>query len=152
MRKRKQTLKKSKPGSELEKRLRAELLERLGVQEFFADGSISINTRTCKGVECQLCIKACPTNALFWKTGEVGITRELCIYCGACVLNCIVNDCIRIVRKRALGDVESFSDARDYVALQHRINGKKRSKKIKEVFPKTEDYFKWRKQKQVFRK
>jgi len=91
------------------KKRREELLASLGVKEFFAEGSITINKRTCEGVECRLCIKACPTNALFWKTGEVGITQELCIYCGACVLSCIVDDCIKIVRKRLDDEVESFS-------------------------------------------
>jgi len=68
--------------TEKEKRKRREeLLAPLGVKEFFADGSISVNKKTCQGVECKLCIEACPTNALFWRAGEVGITRELCVYC-----------------------------------------------------------------------
>jgi ferredoxin len=126
---------------EKEKR-REELLAPLGVKEFFVEGSIAINKRTCKGVECKLCIKACPTNALFWKAGEVGITKELCIYCGACVLNCIVDDCIRIVRKRENGEVESFSKPREFTTLQHGINVKKRFERIQDVFPKAEDYLK----------
>jgi Fe-S-cluster-containing dehydrogenase component len=121
---------------------REELLAPLGVKEFFVDGSITINKRTCKGVECTLCIKACPTNALFWKAGEVRITKELCIYCGACVLNCIVDDCIKVVGKRENGEVESFSKPRELTALQHSINAKKRSARIQEVFPKAEDYLK----------
>jgi len=123
------------------KKRRDELLALQGViKEFFVEGSITINKRTCKGVECKLCIKACPTNALFWKTGEVGIVKELCIYCGACVLSCIVNDCIKIQRKRVTGEVEKFSKPRDFTALQHGINVKKRRGKIQEVFPKVEDY------------
>jgi ferredoxin len=121
---------------------REELLAPLGVKEFFVDGSITINKRTCKGVECKLCIKACPTNALFWKAGEVGITKELCIYCGACVLNCIVDDCIKVVRKRENGEVESFSKPRELTTLQYSINAKKRSARIQGVFPKAEDYLK----------
>jgi NAD-dependent dihydropyrimidine dehydrogenase PreA subunit len=124
------------------KKRRDELLAQLGVKEFFVEGSITINKRTCKGVECKLCIEACPTNALFWKTGEVGIVKELCIYCGACVLSCIVNDCIKIERKRVTGEVERFSKPRDFTALQHGINVKKRRGKIQEVFPKVEDYLK----------
>jgi NAD-dependent dihydropyrimidine dehydrogenase PreA subunit len=124
------------------KKRREELLALQGVVEFFVEGSITINKRTCKGVECKLCIKACPTNALFWKTGEVGIVKELCIYCGACVLSCIVNDCIKIERKRVTGEVEKFSKPRDFTALQHGINVKKRRGKIQEVFPKAEDYLK----------
>src|SRR3989304_8102850 len=82
------------------KKRRKELLAPLDVKEFFVEGIVVINKTTCKGVECRLCIKACPTNALYWKTGEVGFTEELCIYCGACVLNCIVDDCIKVERKR----------------------------------------------------
>jgi len=85
------------------KKRREELLAPLGIKEFFVEGKITIEKRTCKGLECKLCIKACPTNALFWKSGEVGITEDLCIYCCSCVLNCIVDDCIKIMRKRQNG-------------------------------------------------
>jgi len=125
-----------------EKKRREELLTPLGVKEFFADGSITINNRTCKGVECKLCIEACPTNALYWKAGEVGITEEICVYCGACVLSCIVDDCIKIVRKRLTGEVESFSKPRYFMTLQHSINAKKRFERIQGVFPKAENYLK----------
>jgi NAD-dependent dihydropyrimidine dehydrogenase PreA subunit len=132
----------TKTTEEAKNKRREEFLAALGVEEFFVDGSITINKRTCKGVECKLCIEACPTYALFWKVGEVGIVKELCIYCGACVLSCIVNDCIKIERKRVTGEVEKFSKPRDFTALQHGINVKKRRGKIQEVFPKVEDYLK----------
>jgi len=120
---------------EKEKRKRKEeLLAPLNVKEFFTEGTISINKRTCQGVECKLCLKACPTNALYWKAGEVGIAEELCIYCGACVLCCIVDDCIRIARKRAIGKVEVFSKPRDFVTLQNDINTRKRVKTIIDLF------------------
>jgi ferredoxin len=121
---------------------REKLLAPLGVKEYFAEGTITLNKRTCKGLECKLCMKACPTNALFWKTGEVGLTPDLCIYCGACVLNCIVDDCIQISRKRPDGRVERFSTPRGFVALQHNIDARKRLEKILEVFPTPEDYIK----------
>jgi len=121
---------------------RKEFLAPLGVKEFFVEGSIRINKRICKGVECKLCIKVCPTNALFWKAGEVGLIEELCIYCGACVLSCIVDDCIEIVRKRESGEFEKFSKPKEFMALQHSINVKKRMERIKNVFPKAEDYLK----------
>ena len=124
------------------KQRREELLAPLGVKEFFVDGSITIDKRTCKGVECKLCIKACPTNALFWKTGEVGITKELCIYCGACVLNCIVDDCIKVSRKRTNGEVETFSTPRGVTLLQNSINAKKRLERVKSIFPTLDDYLK----------
>ena len=132
----------TKTTEEAKNKRREEFLAALGVEEFFVDGSITINKRTCKGVECKLCIEACPTYALFWKVGEVGIVKELCIYCGACVLSCIVNDCIEIERKRVTGEVEKFSKPRDFTALQHGINVKKRRGKIQEVFPKVKDYLK----------
>lgn len=110
------------------------LLAPLGIKEFFNEGSITINKRTCQGLECKLCIKACPTNALFWKAGEVGISEELCIYCGACVLSCIVDDCIKITRKRDTGEVEKFSKPRDFFILQKDINAKKLVQRIKDLF------------------
>ncbi|MGB9714072.1 MAG: 4Fe-4S dicluster domain-containing protein [Candidatus Bathyarchaeales archaeon] len=115
---------------------REELLAPLSIKQFFAKGKVTINKRICKGVECKLCIKACPTNALFWKAGEVAITEDLCIYCGACVLNCIVDDCIKVVRERADGKTESFSKPRDVVMLQHSINSKKRTQRVDTAFRK----------------
>ena len=126
---------------------RQELLEPLDLTEFFVDGSVSINQRTCRGVDCKLCIKACPTNALFWKGEGVGITPELCIYCGACVLSCIVDDCIKVERKRQGGKSEKFSRPNDFTALQHRISAKKRYERIEEIkslLPKPEDCLKKR--------
>ena len=122
------------------KKRREELLAPLGIKEFFVEGSITINKRTCQGVECKLCIEACPTNALYWRAGEIGITEELCIYCGACVLSCIVDDCMKIVRKRSTGEVESFSKPRDFLTLQNGINARKRFERIQDIFPKPEDY------------
>jgi len=99
---------------------RRELLHSLCVnEEYFEEGNIQINTSTCRGVECKLCIKACPTNALFWSEGEVKIERSLCIYCGACVLNCIVDDCIRIKRKRRDGAIEEFSTPREAILVMN---------------------------------
>ena len=107
------------------------------MEEFFADGKITIDRRTCHGVECKLCIDACPTNALFWKAGEVGLTEELCIYCLACVLCCIVDDCIKVERVRGTGEVECFSKPDDVLKQQRQINVNKRLKRVKDVFPRT---------------
>jgi ferredoxin len=62
------------------KKRRKELLEPTGVKELFKEGKIGINKFTCVGGQCKLCIKACPTNALYWSTGGIRITEDLCIY------------------------------------------------------------------------
>src|SRR5665647_170668 len=115
---------------EAKKKRRQELLEPTGVKELFREGSISVNKYTCVGVQCKLCVKACPTNALYWKTGEVGITEDLCVYCGACVLSCMVDDCIKIKRRRENGKIEQFSKPKDLVALEEKINSQKRLERV----------------------
>jgi ferredoxin len=122
------------------KKQREELLASSGVKEFFTEGKISIDKLTCWGVECKLCIKACPTNALYWKAGEIGIVNELCVYCGACVLSCMVDDCIRVERKREDGKVELFGKPKEVVKLEEKINAKKRFDRVREVFPSYEAY------------
>jgi NAD-dependent dihydropyrimidine dehydrogenase PreA subunit len=122
------------------KKRRDEILTSLGIKDFFVKGNITINKRTCRGIECKLCIKACPTNALYWKTGEVGLIEELCIYCGACVLSCIVDDCIKVSRKRFNSEVETFSKPRTFIMLQHGINARKRFERVKALFPTLEEY------------
>jgi ferredoxin len=124
------------------KKRRKELLAPLGIEEFFLEGSITVNKKTCRGLDCKLCIKVCPTNALYWRAGEVGITEELCVYCGACVLSCIVDDCIKIVRKRSDGEVETFSKPRDFLILQHQIDAKRRFQRTQDIFPAPENYLK----------
>jgi len=123
-----------------QKKRRQELLEPTGVKEFFKEGSININKFTCVGVQCNLCVKACPTSALYWKRGGLGIIEDLCVYCGACVLNCMVDDCIKIERKREDGEEERFSKPRDVILLVEKINAKKRSGRVTAVFPTVEDY------------
>ena len=119
---------------------REELLASSGVKDYFPEGKISINKRTCWGLECKLCIKACPTNALYWKAGEVGIIQDLCVYCSACVLSCMVDDCIKIERKREDGEIERFSKLKDVVKTEDKINTKKRRQRVSEIFPKAEVY------------
>jgi len=124
------------------KEKRAQILESMKVKEFFEEGSISIDKKTCKGVECKLCIKACPTNALYWKNGEVGIEEELCVFCAACVADCIVDNCIQIWRKRPNGGVERFSKPMDVLILLNNINSEKRIEAIKLLFTDSEAYLK----------
>jgi ferredoxin len=116
------------------KKLREELLRAVGLsEEFFEEGTITIDKFTCKGAECKLCIEECPTNALYWDSGEVKIEEDLCIYCGACVLPCIVDDCIKIIRKRKNGKVEKFSTPREVVLLMSRRAVEKRGENLKSI-------------------
>ncbi len=110
---------------------RKELLEPTGVKELFKEGKININEFTCVGGQCRLCIKACPTSALYWGTGKIGIMEDLCVYCGACVFNCMVDNCIKVERKREDGTIEKFSKPSDVVKLADRINTQKRLKRVK---------------------
>ncbi len=119
---------------------RKELLEPTGVKELFKEGKIDINKFTCVGGQCKLCIEACPTNALYWQSGKVGITEDLCVYCGACVLSCMVDDCIKIERKRESGKVERFGKPKDLVMLYERQNSGKRLERVKAILPTVEAY------------
>ena len=119
---------------------REQLLQSLGVKEFFEEGSIKIETIICDGVECKLCIEACPTNALYWRSGKVGIVEELCVFCTACVLSCIVDNCIRVKRKRPNGDVEEFSTPEEALRLLQRINSRKVHRIVKRRLPTAEAY------------
>jgi len=122
------------------KKRRKELLEPTGVKELFKEGKISINKFTCVGGQCKLCVKACPTNALYWGTGKVGITEDLCVYCGACVLNCMVDDCIKIERKRADGKTEKFSKPSDVIKVEQELNTEKRLERVHGVFRTHDSY------------
>ena len=119
---------------------REELLKSVNVKELFEEGNIRIDMKTCKGIECQFCIKVCPTKALYWKAGEIAITNDLCIYCTSCVLNCMVDDCIKVTRKRKNGIVEQFSKPSDVFALGENVNTGKRIETTKKIFPDEESY------------
>jgi NAD-dependent dihydropyrimidine dehydrogenase PreA subunit len=110
---------------------KTQLLEPLEVMEYFDGGDIIIDKKTCKGVECKLCIDACPTHALYWKEGEVGIVKDLCIFCTACVWNCVVDDCIQVWRKRNSGEIEKFSNPRNVLRMIHKIIGRRRRDRVK---------------------
>jgi len=131
-----------KSSKEKKKKKRAQLLQSMGIKEFFESGTIQIDMKTCKGTECELCIKACPTNALYWKTGEIGIVKELCVYCSACVLNCIVDNCIQVSRRHANGEIEKFSTPGQVSRLLHDINTQKRSKTVRLLLPDEKAYLK----------
>ncbi len=121
-----------------ERKERTRLLQSMGIKENFVEGSIRINWKTCRGVECRLCIDACPTNALYWREGEVGIAEELCVFCVGCVGICLIDDCIQVSRKRPSEEIESFSNAREVLILLHTINSKKAVERTKSRFQNIE--------------
>jgi NAD-dependent dihydropyrimidine dehydrogenase PreA subunit len=126
-------------GKKKNREKRAQLLQSIEAKEFFEEGKISIDMKTCRGVECKFCIKMCPTNALYWKSsGEVGITEELCIYCASCVLNCMVDNCIKVERKRSNGEMEQFSKPSDVTKLLEDVNTRNRMKTVKSLFSEEE--------------
>jgi len=116
---------------EEKKARRQELLALTGVKDIFKDGKTTINKFTCVGAQCRLCINVCPTNALYWSGGEVGIIDDLCVYCGACVTNCMVDNCIKIERARDSGKTEKFGKVYDIVKNTERLNAKKRFDRVK---------------------
>ena len=120
--------------------VREEVLSALGIPEFFTKGSIHVDAKKCYGPQCDLCVKACPTSAIFWREGELVIQEEICIYCTACVANCMVPDCIRVRRVRPDGRVEEFSSLKDVACLHKAISGQKAIDMVERLFPSPEDY------------
>ncbi len=127
--------------SKKQKRMKREqLLKSVGVKDLFEEGSIKVDMKTCKGVECKFCIEVCPTSALYWKAGEIGITEDLCIYCTSCVLSCMVDDCIEVRRKRVDGENERFSNPKDVLKACERLAAAKRMNVVKGILPDEEAF------------
>jgi len=80
--------------------------------------------------------------ALYWKAGEIGVTEDLCVYCTSCVLNCMVDDCIEVMRKRQNGENERFSNPSDIFRLWEGLNTKKRIDTVKMILPDEEAFLK----------
>jgi ferredoxin len=123
------------------KKNREALLAPTGVKDVFQEGTISINNYTCLGVQCKACIKVCPTNALYWGSGKIKIVEDMCVYCGACVLNCQVDDCVKLERKREDGKIEKFSKSKEVLLLQKKTNTNKRVQRVRSVVLKPQDYY-----------
>ncbi|NHJ48486.1 MAG: 4Fe-4S dicluster domain-containing protein [Asgard group archaeon] len=74
----------------------------------FIDGKIKINNDLCPG-GCSTCIDICPVQCLdlpiatkktpWKKTKKVGINREKCLFCGACLFACPASGAIELERK-----------------------------------------------------
>ena len=126
---------------EEKKNRRAELLNSVGMKDRFEEGSIKIDMRTCRGIECNLCVKACPTNALYWRAGEIGIEEDLCIHCTACVLNCCVDNCINVTRKRPDGKTEIFSTPKQALEINRNIATKNRRELVESCIENPEEFF-----------
>ncbi len=114
-----------------EKKERTRLLQSIGVEEKFVEGNLRIDWKICRGVDCRLCIDACPTHALYWREGEVGIAKELCIFCVGCVGVCLIDDCIQVSRKRPDGKIEKFGNAGEVLTLLRNVNSKKAVERAK---------------------
>ena len=119
---------------------RTELLKSMGVEDRFEEGSIKIDMRTCRGIECNLCVKACPTNALYWRAGEIGIEEDLCIHCTACVLNCCVDNCIQVTRKRPDGKTETFSTPKEALEVNRIVAANNKRERVKTRVEDSEEY------------
>jgi hypothetical protein len=52
----------------------------------------------------------------------------------------MVDDCMKIERKREDDKVERFSKPKDVIMLEEKINGQKRFDRVKAVFPTVEEY------------
>ncbi|MGC9780597.1 MAG: 4Fe-4S binding protein [Candidatus Heimdallarchaeota archaeon] len=75
----------------------------------FIEGNINIIDSKCPG-GCSTCIEICPVQCLYlpiapknkpWeKPPKVGVNRETCLYCGACVYACPANGAINLERTR----------------------------------------------------
>ncbi|OYT52853.1 hypothetical protein B6U66_00740 [Candidatus Bathyarchaeota archaeon ex4484_135] len=122
------------------KALREEVLGALGVPDFFKGGSIWIDARKCYGRECDMCVKACPTKAIFWRGGQLVVQEEICLFCTACVANCMVEGCIRVRRTRPDGTVEEFSSLREVATLLRSISGRKALEAVEKIFPSLGDF------------
>jgi ferredoxin len=127
--------------NEEKKNRRAELLESIGVEDRFEDGTIKIDMRTCRGIECNLCVKSCPTNALYWRAGEIGIEEDLCVHCTACVLNCCVDNCIKVTRKRTSGETETFSTPKEALEVNRIIAAKNRKEQVESRIENPEECY-----------
>jgi len=85
-------------------------------------------------------VKACPTKAIFWRSGKLIVQDEICIYCTACVANCMVEGCITVRRVRPDGTVEEFSSLGEVATLLRAVAGRKAEDAVERLFPRPGDF------------
>ncbi len=112
------------------------LLAESNIPQNYKEISISIDTSLCP-LGCQLCVPACPTNALYFFE-KVHVQEELCVGCGSCVSVCMYDKPIQITRVRLSDDKkESFSSMKSFTKVLNAENARKRKKVYVRDYPAT---------------
>ena len=110
----------------------------LGIVDVFLEGHLLIDMKLCKREECSRpCTEVCSTNALHWSRNEkIMILSELCMHCGACVLVCEVENCMKLTRKRSCGKIETLSSSKQVLTLHRNASTIKRRHRVKDRLEK----------------
>ena len=95
----------------------------------FIDGNISVDNDECPG-GCSTCIDVCPTECLTlpvatkekpWeKVPKVGVDRDRCLYCGACLFACPANGAVKLERTEIKHEEEG-SDTRIWQNIETKL-------------------------------
>ena len=106
----------------------------MAIVDIFLEGYLLIDMKLCKREECSKpCIEVCSTNALHWSKDGMVIFSELCMHCGACVLACEVENCMKITRKRSCGKVETLSSPKQVLTVHRNASTEKRRQRVKSM-------------------
>ena len=95
----------------------------------FIEGEIEVDNNQCPG-GCSTCIEICPVQCLFlptapqeepWKkVPKIGVNRDKCLYCGACIFACPANLAIKLQRTKILHSEEG-SDSRIWENIEAKL-------------------------------
>lgn len=95
----------------------------------FINGTITIDDNECPG-GCSTCIDVCPTEVLYlpvatkekpWETTpKVGVDRDRCLYCGACLFACPAKSAVNLTRTEILHSEEG-SDSRVWQNIERKL-------------------------------
>ncbi|NHJ87076.1 MAG: 4Fe-4S dicluster domain-containing protein [Asgard group archaeon] len=95
----------------------------------FIEGKIEVNDDLCPG-GCSTCIEICPVECLSlpvatkeepWeKTAKVGVNRDKCLYCGACLFACPTGGAINLERTK-ISCSEEGSDSRIWQNIEQKL-------------------------------